>query len=291
MLRLRLLGCCSHLGCSGGSGGTGAAAATACPPSQGLPLRPRRCRPLPQIPAGWVWLYYANPISYTLYGLIVGELGNVQQLMQVGGWVSCTQPAPACCRSPVCSGACCFWLALLSPLCSWLAHGPPCRARPAPLSQLPVATRAPAGPVAAHHRGPDCARLLWLQDQLHGALAGHLCTCLAICAAAWGWRAAHARLRGARGNRWVRPPPRPHAGLYRAHPGRLLRVLLFACHAGAQQDQVAEPLRPLVPPWHVAAHTRKGAAPARRSGACRLQLAASRAAGAAKHSCGSPHLL
>jgi ABC-type multidrug transport system permease subunit len=38
-------------------------------------------RPQPMIPAGWIWLYWANPISYTLYGLIVGELGESQQLM------------------------------------------------------------------------------------------------------------------------------------------------------------------------------------------------------------------
>lgn len=41
-------------------------------------------KPKSLIPNGWIWLYWMNPISYTLYGLIVGELGNVDTVMQVG---------------------------------------------------------------------------------------------------------------------------------------------------------------------------------------------------------------
>ncbi|GAQ91789.1 pleiotropic drug resistance protein [Klebsormidium nitens] len=33
--------------------------------------------PLPRIPGWWVWYYYINPISWTLYGLIASQLGDV----------------------------------------------------------------------------------------------------------------------------------------------------------------------------------------------------------------------
>ena len=40
-------------------------------------------KPQPIIPKGWIWLYWLNPVSYTLYGLVVGELGDNQDIMQV----------------------------------------------------------------------------------------------------------------------------------------------------------------------------------------------------------------
>lgn len=62
-------------------------------------------RPKPLIPAGWIWLYYANPISYTLYGLIVGELGNAPQMMVVRAVLRCAalpfMLLPLCCAALV----------------------------------------------------------------------------------------------------------------------------------------------------------------------------------------------
>ncbi|EFN53196.1 hypothetical protein CHLNCDRAFT_36538 [Chlorella variabilis] len=38
-------------------------------------------KPQSLIPKGWIWMYWLDPISYTLYGLVVGELGDNEDLM------------------------------------------------------------------------------------------------------------------------------------------------------------------------------------------------------------------
>ena len=35
-------------------------------------------KPRPRIPDGWIWAYWTNPVSYTLYGLVSNQLGDVQ---------------------------------------------------------------------------------------------------------------------------------------------------------------------------------------------------------------------
>lgn len=37
-------------------------------------------KPQPAIPKGWIWLYWLNPVSYTLYGLVSNQLGDVETL-------------------------------------------------------------------------------------------------------------------------------------------------------------------------------------------------------------------
>ncbi|KAL4433696.1 hypothetical protein ABPG75_000137 [Micractinium tetrahymenae] len=42
-------------------------------------------KPKPAIPKGWIWLYYMNPASYSLYGLTASQLGDVDSPTQVPG--------------------------------------------------------------------------------------------------------------------------------------------------------------------------------------------------------------
>ncbi|KAL4440309.1 hypothetical protein ABPG75_003310 [Micractinium tetrahymenae] len=42
-------------------------------------------RPEPAIGSGWIWMYWANPVSYTLYGLVVNQLGDVTSPTLVAG--------------------------------------------------------------------------------------------------------------------------------------------------------------------------------------------------------------
>ncbi|KAL4428984.1 hypothetical protein ABPG77_006023, partial [Micractinium sp. CCAP 211/92] len=42
-------------------------------------------KPQAAIPAGWIWMYWADPVSYTLYGLVVNQLGDVTSLTLVAG--------------------------------------------------------------------------------------------------------------------------------------------------------------------------------------------------------------
>jgi hypothetical protein len=39
--------------------------------------------PLQQMPGWWVWYYFLDPVSWTLYGLIASQLGDVKTLMQL----------------------------------------------------------------------------------------------------------------------------------------------------------------------------------------------------------------
>ena len=41
----------------------------------------------PLIGKGWIWAYYANPVSWTLWGLVSSQLGDVQALITVPGQV------------------------------------------------------------------------------------------------------------------------------------------------------------------------------------------------------------
>ncbi len=46
-------------------------------------------KPKPAIPKGWIWLYYMNPASYSLYGLVASQLGDVDSPTVIpGGGVS-----------------------------------------------------------------------------------------------------------------------------------------------------------------------------------------------------------
>ncbi|GAB4822452.1 hypothetical protein N2152v2_009498 [Parachlorella kessleri] len=38
-------------------------------------------KPRSAIPKGWIWMYWINPLSYTLYALVVGQLGDNDSLM------------------------------------------------------------------------------------------------------------------------------------------------------------------------------------------------------------------
>ncbi|KAL6533835.1 transcription factor [Orobanche hederae] len=40
--------------------------------------------PRPRIPVWWRWYYWANPIAYTLYGLVVTQFGEIKDVMETG---------------------------------------------------------------------------------------------------------------------------------------------------------------------------------------------------------------
>lgn len=40
-------------------------------------------KPKQSIPAGWIWLYWLDPSSYSLYGLVTNQLGDVTTLTQL----------------------------------------------------------------------------------------------------------------------------------------------------------------------------------------------------------------
>jgi ABC-type multidrug transport system permease subunit len=40
-------------------------------------------KPKQAIPKGWIWLYYLNPASYSLYGMVANQLGDVDTMMQL----------------------------------------------------------------------------------------------------------------------------------------------------------------------------------------------------------------
>ena len=39
----------------------------------------------PQLPCRWKWFFYINPLSWTLYGIIVTQLGDQENLISTGG--------------------------------------------------------------------------------------------------------------------------------------------------------------------------------------------------------------
>jgi len=47
-------------------------------------------KPQPQIGSGWIWAHYADPFTWSLYSLIVGQLGdmNDKMIMNQNGQVS-----------------------------------------------------------------------------------------------------------------------------------------------------------------------------------------------------------
>lgn len=47
-------------------------------------------RARPQIPAGWIWAYWINPLSYTLYGLVGNQLSDVETLTKLPSGESIT---------------------------------------------------------------------------------------------------------------------------------------------------------------------------------------------------------
>jgi hypothetical protein len=51
-------------------------ACTARPPTD-PPALPLPCLALQRIPAWWVWVYWLNPVSWTLYGLVTSQLGDL----------------------------------------------------------------------------------------------------------------------------------------------------------------------------------------------------------------------
>lgn len=56
----------------------------------------------PIIPSGWVWMYWLDPVSYTLYGGVGGRVGR-EELVLI------THPRRRCCRNwsavPGCTGS------------------------------------------------------------------------------------------------------------------------------------------------------------------------------------------
>jgi len=40
---------------------------------------------LQAIPGWWIWCYWTNPVAYTLYGLIVTQMGDLQTGIDYGG--------------------------------------------------------------------------------------------------------------------------------------------------------------------------------------------------------------
>ena len=40
---------------------------------------------LSQFPCRWKWFFYINPLSWTLYGIIVTQLGDQENLISTGG--------------------------------------------------------------------------------------------------------------------------------------------------------------------------------------------------------------
>lgn len=54
-------------------------------------------KPKPAIPKGWIWLYWLNPASYSLYGLTASQLGDVDSLTEIPGGQVSWRPPPAAC--------------------------------------------------------------------------------------------------------------------------------------------------------------------------------------------------
>lgn len=42
------------------------------------------------MPVWWFWYYYLSPVAWTLYGLIVSQLGDVKTIIQAPGFPNAT---------------------------------------------------------------------------------------------------------------------------------------------------------------------------------------------------------
>ncbi|KAL6539212.1 ABC transporter G member 36 [Orobanche gracilis] len=47
--------------------------------------------PRPKIPKWWIWYYWMCPVAWTVYGLIIGQYGDVETTIRVAGMS--TQPS------------------------------------------------------------------------------------------------------------------------------------------------------------------------------------------------------